>query len=122
MSKTQKLAMHITPESIAAMIAERCYQDAAFRQKLLANPRDTLEDAMGDQQLPEDLEMILQQNDDKHWYIPVPNVRENQQLSEEQLEKVAAGEVGFAVVFTGAVLSALLTVGVLGGLKVANKI
>ncbi len=120
MSDTQKLSMHITPESIAAGIAQRCYRDAAFRKKFAADPEGTLE-RESNKKLPPGVQLVLCKNDDKRWYIPVPAVREDQELRDADLEKISAGEV-VGVVVAGTVISGILAVGIASiGVVIALK-
>ncbi len=89
---TKKLKLESTPESLAALVAERCYKDAAFRQDFLANPKGVVEKILGES-LPADAEVVACRNDDKRWYIPMPSLEGATQLNEKELEAISAGSV-----------------------------
>ncbi len=86
----KKLELERTPESWAALVAERCYKDAAFRETFLADPKGAVEKLIGES-LPADAEVVACRNDEKRWYIPVPAAGGAAELSEEDLEDVSAG-------------------------------
>ncbi len=88
----KKLQLESTPESLAALVAERCYKDAAFRQDFLANPKDVVEKILGEA-LPADAEVVACRNDEKRWYIPMPALEGAAQLNEKELEAISAGSV-----------------------------
>ncbi len=119
MENAQKLEMHLTPESVAAQLAERCYRDADFRKRMLADPQGTLEEE-SKQKLPPGVEVVACQNDDKRWHIPIPTVRENQELQEEDLEKISAGEVA-GLALAGVGIAAFLSLGAAVGIAIAAK-
>ncbi len=86
----KKLELQRTFESMAALLAERCYTDAALRKEFLADPKGVVEKILGES-LPADAEVIACRNDEKHWYIPLPTVEGAAELSEEELADVSAG-------------------------------
>ncbi len=88
----KKLELERTPESWAALVAERCYKDAAFREAFLADPKGAVEKLIGES-LPADAEVVACRNDEKRWHIPVPTLEGAAELSEEELEDVSAGIV-----------------------------
>ncbi len=94
----KKLELERTYESIAALAAERCYKDASFRKAFQADPKGMVETMIGES-LPEDVEIIACRNDEKHWYIPVPTLEDDAELSEEELTDVSAGCPGNRNVF-----------------------
>ncbi len=86
----KKLELEKTFESMAALLAERCYTDAALRKEFLADPKGVVEKIFGES-LPADAEVIACRNDEKHWYIPLPVEEGAADLSEEELADVSAG-------------------------------
>ncbi len=86
----KKLELEKTFESMAALLAERCYTDAALRKKFLADPKGVVEKVFGES-LPADAEVVACRNDEKHWYIPLPTVEGAAELSEQELADVSAG-------------------------------
>jgi hypothetical protein len=69
----------------------RCWADESFKQKLLADPAATLK-AEG-LEVPDGLTIKALENDDKvfHLVIPAKPKRREGELSDEDLEAVAAG-------------------------------
>jgi hypothetical protein len=91
-------------------IATKAWQDAAFRQELLSNPRSVIARELGTT-LPENLQVHVFEENDNNIYLvipPVPSVDE--ELSEEALEQVAGGYIAsrkkghfYAITLYGAV-------------------
>jgi hypothetical protein len=74
-------------------IATKAWQDAAFRQELLSNPRAVIARELGTT-LPSNLQIHVFEEDNNNLYVvipPVPSVDE--ELSEEALEQVAGGYI-----------------------------
>lgn len=73
-------------EQMHADLMKKAGADPDFRQKLIDNPKDAVQDALGIE-MPADMEVKVHQNDMNtvHLALPVTD------LSEEQLEAVAAG-------------------------------
>ncbi len=85
----KKLELEKTFESMAALLAERCYTDAALRKEFLEDPKGVVETVFGES-LPADAEVVVCRNDEKHWYIPLP-AESSAELSEKELADVSAG-------------------------------
>ncbi len=86
----KKLELAKTCESLAALLAERCYTDAALREEFLANPKDVMAGIMG-APLPVDMHVVVCQKDEKHWYVAVPALEGAKELSEDELAGITAG-------------------------------
>ncbi len=110
----EPLELHTTPESLAALLAQRCYRDAEFRAQLAADPRGTIESVSGEK-LAEDINLIVCQNNANTWHVPVPKVASEEAMSEEQLEQISAGEVAGLVLFVagGIALGTVTVAGIL---------
>ncbi len=75
------------------MIHLRAWKDAAFKEKLLKNPKEALRE-MGMKQIPTNIQIKVVEEKKGEWVIRLFNRPLNyDQLSEKDLEKVAAGEV-----------------------------
>ncbi|UKO95894.1 NHLP leader peptide family RiPP precursor [Nostoc sp. UHCC 0870] len=80
-------------EEFNTRIATKAWQDPAFRQELLSNPRAVIARELGTT-LPDNLQVHVCEENDNNVYLvipPVPSVEE--ELSEEALEQVAGGYV-----------------------------
>lgn len=96
-----------------ALIVQRAWKDDAFRDEFVSDPKGTIEKYSG-QKLPADLKVVALAEDDKtiHFVIP-PKPANADELSDEDLEKVAGG-IDFisAGIFVGVALT--LAIGVAG--------
>ncbi len=120
MENTASLPLNM--ETLGAYIARRCETDADFSSSFRAAPRDCLAKMAGIN-LPEELQIVLHENDENSWHIPINDEEiPNQALTDQQLQDVSAGEgllvsqVIFGAV-VGAVLAGTLTT-VIGGVAV----
>jgi len=105
----------LTPESSAALIAQRCAQDPDFRQRLKEDPRACLAEAAGEE-LPEDLEIVLHQNSGDTWHVPIPDYLGDRELSEKEMGELAGGEL--VTITTGGLLlaaAATIAAGLIAG-------
>ncbi len=93
-------------EVVSAVVAQRCYEDEEFRQKLMRDPQGALEEFMG-RKLPDTLEVEVRENTPSTWHIPVSS----DTFSDEELEQISAGEV-VATLFIGTVAVTSIAVGV----------
>lgn len=84
----QPMSRHELEEKIVA----RAWKDDAFRQKFVADPKGQFEEHLGTK-LPEGLTMTAHEEDENHLHFVIPvKPRENlDELSDEDLEKVAGG-------------------------------
>jgi hypothetical protein len=75
-------------------LIQRSMEDEDFRQRLLDDPKGTLEQEMGDR-LPEDVEVRVVEETAESIYLVLPSasplVGEGGELSDEALESVAGG-------------------------------
>ena len=97
-------------ETAAATIAARCYQDAAFAEKLRADPRAAIEELCG-KKLPESLVIEVHENDGRTWHVPLPGDASDT-LSDDQLDTVSGG---FEIIFSILVVAAATAVAVGAG-------
>ena len=98
-------------ETASATVAARCYQDAAFAEKLRANPRATIEELCG-RKLPESLTIEVHENDGRTWHVPLPD-ETSDALSDDQLGKVSGGlEIIFSLLIVAAATAVAVGAGV----------
>ena len=100
-------------QEMEALIVQRAWKDDAFREEFVADPKATIEKYSG-QKLPAEFKIVALAEDDKtiHFVIP-PKPANTDELSDEDLEKVAGG----VDLITGIVIgvAALAAVGIAGG-------
>ncbi len=70
-----------------SQLIARCWSDAAFKQKLLADPAGTLKDQ--GIEVPEGMSVRAAENTDKVFHLVIP--AKPKDLSDEDLDKVAGG-------------------------------
>ncbi|MGF1471332.1 MAG: NHLP leader peptide family RiPP precursor [Rubrobacteraceae bacterium] len=82
------------PQEMRRRLIQRSVEDEEFRQRLLADPRATIEQEVG-ASLPEELEIrCVEETPDTVYLVLPPNPQvsaEGGELSDEQLEAVAGG-------------------------------
>jgi len=83
--------VHRTVEFHMQLIA-RAWQDEAFKQRLLHDPKGTVREALGIE-LPDDLSLDFVADDDTNQYVVLPPEPRDTELTDEQLEQIAGGEV-----------------------------
>ena len=83
--------MSMSRQEMESLIVRRAWKDDAFRDEFVANPKATIEKYSG-QKLPAELRVVALAEDDKtiHFVIP-PKPANADELSDEDLEKVAGG-------------------------------
>ena len=97
---------------ILNIIAEKCWESPDFKENLINNPKLELENLFGNQvNLPENKKIVIEdQTDNNIIYLNIPQKPDfsNIELSDEQLEAVAGGEIGITgwILIGGAVLLA----------------
>ena len=82
-------------EDLEAQLIERAWQDEAFRQDLLCNPKAVLEADLG-KQLPSDLQITVLEETPNLNYLVLPANPDrltDQDLSAEELDLVAGGSM-----------------------------
>ena len=107
-------AATMTRQEMEALIVQRAWKDEAFRAEFLADAKGTIEKYSG-QKLPADINVLALAEDDKtiHFVIPAKPAQADE-LSDEDLEKVAGGIdliTGIAI-GVAAVVMACSTVGI----------
>lgn len=97
---------------ILNILAEKCWENSEFKDKLINNPRVEIENLLGTNiNLPENKKIVIEdQTDNNFIYFNIPQKPDfsNIELSDEQLEAVAGGEIGITgwILIGGAVLLA----------------
>jgi hypothetical protein len=74
-------------------LVQRSLQDESFRQRLLDDPKGTIEQELGSQ-LPESVEVRVVQESAEVIYLVLPSASplgQGEELSDQQLEAVAGG-------------------------------
>ncbi|WP_446343576.1 NHLP leader peptide family RiPP precursor [Coleofasciculus sp. F4-SAH-05] len=82
-------------KDLEAQLIERAWQDEAFRQALLSNPKAVIEAEFG-KKLPEDLQVTVLEETPNLIYIVLPTNPDeltDQDLSDEELDLVAGGSM-----------------------------
>lgn len=106
----------LTRQDVEALIVKRAWSNEEFRQEFLADPKATIE-KYGGQKLPEDLRILAHPEDDRtiHFVIPAKPVNADE-LSDEDLEKVAGGiDVGTGFIIATVALFAIAAAGGING-------
>ena len=110
--------MALSRQEMESLIVQRAWKDDAFRDEFIAAPKATIEKYSG-QKLPAEIKVVALAEDDKtiHFVIP-PKPANADELSDEDLEKVAGGiDVATGVIIAVAVVA---TVAVADGLTRRN--
>lgn len=83
--------MQLSRQEMETLIVQRAWKDDAFRAEFLADAKGTIEKYSG-QKLPAEMQVVAVAEDDKtiHFVIP-PKPANADELSDEDLEKVAGG-------------------------------
>ncbi|WPL16512.1 NHLP leader peptide domain protein [Thiorhodovibrio winogradskyi] len=89
---TEAQAAPMSRAELEAKIVARAWEDEEFHQKFLADPKAMFEDYMGTK-LPESLVMTAHQEDADHLHfvIPAKPAVDLDELSDEDLERIAGG-------------------------------
>ena len=93
--------MSLNRQEMESLIVQRAWKDQAFRDEFIADPKATIEKYSG-QKLPAEVEVVALAEDDKtiHFVIPAKPA-DADELSDEDLEKVAGG---IDIIFTPFIL------------------
>lgn len=81
-----------TRETIERELATKAWQDDAFMDELRSNPKAVIAREYG-VQLPDSMNLKVVEEDASTLYLRIPPNPSNVELSDEQLELVAGGEV-----------------------------
>ena len=105
--------MAMSRREMDALIIQRAWKDEAFRAAFMADPT-ALSDKYPVQKLPAEINLVALAEDDKtiHFVIP-PKPANADQLSDEDLEKVAGGIDAITLAVVGGIaLAAALGLGI----------
>jgi hypothetical protein len=94
--------------AIETQLIEKCWKDPEFKKRVVSDPKGMLEQHTG-QKLPAALKIVVHEEDANtlHFAIPQPPTNLNE-LSDEELEKVAGG-TDLIAIFTLAITAGALT-------------
>lgn len=97
----------LTFRELQEKIATRAWEDPAFEAEFVADPKGTFEKYTG-RPLPADLRILAHYNtpNEIHFVIPRPPESAGDELTDEDLERVAGGET--ILLFTAATISAFV--------------
>ncbi len=98
--------MELNRQEMEALIVQRAWKDESFRNEFVADPKATIEKYSG-QKLPAEVKVVALAEDDKtiHFVIP-PKPANADELSDEDLEKVAGGLDVISPIFIAAFVAA----------------
>jgi len=81
-------------------IIAKCWEDETFKQQLINNPVETIENFTGNSlNLPEGAKLVVNDQTDPtfvHFNIPAKPNMDDVELNEQELEVVAGGDIGVA--------------------------
>ena len=89
-------------------VVSKSWESESFKQELIANPKATIKEFTGKEELPTNINVVVEDQSDKNIiYLNIPPKvnMDDFELNEEQLEAVAGG-----IVITGTVI-AIVAVG-----------
>lgn len=112
--------MALSRQEMESLIVQRAWKDDAFRHEFVSDPKGTIEKYSG-QKLPADLRVVALAEDDKtiHFVIP-PKPANVDELSDEDLEKVAGGLDVFSITAL-ALLTSLGVAAAIGGADAGTR-
>lgn len=79
--------------AVEQALVRKSLQDESFRQRLLADPKATIEQELG-RELPADLEVRVLEEAPKTLYLVLPPSKASGELSDAELDAVAGGPSG----------------------------
>ena len=90
----ERLKKQLSDTQINQIIA-KCWENATFKQKLMTNPVQTIQQETGcTLDLPAGVQLVINDQSDarfEHFNIPAQNSYEDVELSEEELDCVSGG-------------------------------
>ena len=96
------------------LLIAKAWHDAAYKQALLQNPKAVVEREFGEG-LPMEVALQVVAEDAQTQYLVLPPSLDNLELSDEQLEQVAGGEIGTILILGTAVLASVIVGGGVSG-------
>lgn len=121
--KQSTVSLALSPEVSAAVVAQRCREDAEFRQRLKEDPKAAIFAGQDKQPLAE-MKVVVHENTPDCWHLSIPSDRQienvnkvrtmqekaaDHKLTDEQLQDLSGGEIGFTL---AALLGVTLGIGV----------
>ena len=97
-----ELQTHIQGQKLVETIIEKSWEDNTFKERLISNPTNVISEVIGkDFSIPGEVDLIVNdQSDSSVFYLNIPRRPgdiDTMELTDEQLEMVAGGEVGWVV-------------------------
>ncbi|PLT48004.1 hypothetical protein B8V81_0136 [Paenibacillus pasadenensis] len=77
----------MSSQSLKVQIIQKAWQDEAFKQQLLADPKTAIKDAFG-VELPDDINLTAVAEEDKHFYLVLPPNPEDAASADGDVELV----------------------------------
>jgi hypothetical protein len=104
---------------VETLIIERIWKDPAFKKEFLADPKGSIEKYSG-QKFPAEVKIVVHEEDGKTMHLSIPPAPANlNELSDEDLERVAGGTDAITTVIVGIITAAATSI-VTAGASIAN--
>jgi hypothetical protein len=112
MASEAPAAAPMTRKDLETKIVALAWKDDEFRAKFLADPKAQFEEKLGTK-LPDSLVMTAHAEDENHLHFVIPaKPKELEELSDEDLEKIAGGTDVVAAIISG---TFALSAAIIGG-------
>jgi len=108
---TTQAAAPMTRRDLETKIIVKAWEDEAFRTRFLAEPKAMFEERLG-VKLPETLTITAHAEDAEHLHFVIPAKPDIDfdELSDEDLEKIAGGTLVEGILLVGTILTSLATI------------